>query len=138
MSEDVEKESTLIEYQKEMAKDLQLNRIELEEQQLKLPANKGKWVARYINHKKEIDKLTELLENAIDKIANKTIAESTIGISKIEAKKIAENHELVKKIKKEIKDHQRIVEFLEKHEKILSSMTYDISNILSLIKLEIS
>ena len=136
MTEDIKKESVFEQYKKEIEKDTELDRIILEEKQLKLPAIKAKWVARLMNHKKEIDKLWELYNDAISNVTKKIIAESPVKISNKVAEDSAKDHELIIKIKKEIKDQERIVEYLEKIEKVFSSMSYDISNLISLIKLE--
>lgn len=136
MSDDIKKESKLDEYQKEVKIDLELDRVILEDKQLKLPAIKGKWVARQLNHKKELSRLQTLYEDAIEQITEKIINEAAVGMSKIAASKQAESHELVKKIKSEIKEQVYIIEYLEKIEKVFSSMTYDIKNLTELIKME--
>lgn len=136
MTDEIKKESLLAEYQKEAKLDLELDRIILEEKQLKLPAIKGKWVARMMNHKKELTRLNDLYEDAIEQISAKLINEAAISISKVIAAKQAESHELAKKIRAEIKEQQHIIEYLEKMEKVFSSMTYDIRNLTDLIKLE--
>jgi len=136
MTEEVKKESLFDIYQKEMDRDLLIDRINLEEVQLRLPALKGKWVARLMNSKKERDKLEKLYQDAIEQIGEKIKKESTIEISKISAERQAESHVLAKKIKNEIKDQEYIIEYLEKMEKVLSSTTYDIKNLTELIKLE--
>ncbi len=131
------KEPTILEkYQKEITHDTKLDRIILEEVQLKLPAIKAKWQSRCINHKVEIDNLTDLYESALDKISKKIESEANIAISLIAARKQAETHPLAMKIQKQIREHTRIVEYLEKIEKTLASMSYDLKNMVELIKQE--
>jgi hypothetical protein len=136
MADEIKKESKLVEYQKEVAKDVEIDRISLEERQLKLPAIKAKWVARLMNHKSDIDQLNELYEDALNNVAEKIIKESPIGIPKPVARKQAEDDDLPKRIQKQIKMEHRIVEFLEKTEKLFSGMTYDIKNAIDIIKME--
>jgi gas vesicle protein len=138
MTEEIKKDSQFELYKKEMEFDLQIDRVNLEEKQLKLPALKGKWVGRLMTHKKEKDKLNELYQQAIKQIAEKIKKEAVIELSSVAAEKQAESHELAKKIKKEIKEHEHIIEYLERMEKHLSNITYDIKNITEMMKLEIA
>ena len=126
----------LDEYKAEIDKDVQLDRINIVEQQLKAPALKAKWVSRTMNHKKQILTLEDILEAAMMEVTKKIKNESPIEISDIVAERSAESHELIKKIKKQIKDERAIVEYLEKVERIFSSLTYDLKNIADFIKLE--
>lgn len=132
----VKDDSILLKYQKEVANDTKIDRIIIEEVQLKLPGLKSKWQARLLNHKSEIDKLEEIYDEAIEKIAIKLENESNVAISRVLTRKQAETHPLAKKIRKQIKEEIRIVEYLEKIEKTFATMTYDIKNIIDLIKSE--
>jgi uncharacterized membrane-anchored protein YjiN (DUF445 family) len=131
-----ENKNKLQEYIKELNDDTQLDRVILEDKQLKLPAIKAKWVSRLILSKKELSSLDDILEDAIEKISKQIKNEADVAINTLYAEKAAEKHEFVKKIKKQIKQTQNIIDFLEKTEKILSTMTYDIKNIVELIKQE--
>jgi hypothetical protein len=128
--------TTLQKYQREIEKDTKLDRIILEEVQLKLPAIKAKWQSRCMNHKVDIDNLTDLYNEALVKIAQKIETESPIALSQIMTKKQAENHPLAIKIQKQIRENTRIVEYLEKIEKTFASMSYDMKNMVELIKQE--
>lgn len=128
--------TTLQKYQKEIEKDTKLDRIILEEVQLKLPAIKAKWQSRCMNHKVDIDNLTDLYNEALLKISQKIESESPIALSQIMTKKQAENHPLAIKIQKQIRENTRIVEYLEKIEKTFASMSYDMKNMVELIKQE--
>jgi hypothetical protein len=128
--------TTLQKYQKEIEKDTKLDRIILEEVQLKLPAIKAKWQSRCMNHKVDIDNLTDLYNEALVKISQKIESESPIALSQIMTKKQAENHPLAIKIQKQIRENTRIVEYLEKIEKTFASMSYDMKNMVELIKQE--
>lgn len=136
MPEEIKKESKLSEYQKEAQFDLELDRITLEDKTMKLPGIKGKWVARLMNHKSSIVDLEKIRHTAIEQIADQIEKTATIGLSKNAAKMQALDHQLVKKIDGQIKEHQLVIEYLEKLEKVLSSMSFDCSNIINLIKME--
>ncbi len=123
-------------YIKELEIDTYIDRVCLEEKQLKLPGIRAKWISRWINTKHEVAELYNILDDARDKVCKKLKEESKIVVSDIAIEKKAEDHELVKKIKKEIKSKQLIIEFLEKVEKSTASMTFDCSNIINLIKSE--
>ena len=123
-------------YQREVSRDLEIDRILLEDKQMRLPGLKGKWVAALMNHKSEIDNLWELYNKALVNATVKVIKDSPIQLAKRVAEDKARESELIVKIRKEIKDQELIVEYLEKMEKVFSSMSYDISNVISLIKLE--
>jgi len=137
MADEIKKDSLYEQYLIEINKDLELDRIILEEKQLKLPGIKGKWIGRLINHKKGIDNLWKLYNQAIKQVTEKIIKDSPVAISKPVAQKSAEEDELILKIRREIKDQERIVEYLDKMEKVFSSMTYDIRNVVDMIKQEI-
>jgi hypothetical protein len=128
--------TTLVKYQREIAQDTKLDRVIVEEVQLKLPGLKAKWQSRLANHKTEIDKLTDLYDDALETIAKKIEKESPIQISIVIARKQAENHALITKIKKQIRENTRIVEFLENINKTFATMTYDVKNVIDLIKQE--
>ena len=52
------------------------------------------------------------------------------------AERQAGNHQTIMKLDRKIKEERLLVEFLEKAEKIFSSMTFDIKNITEIVKLE--
>ena len=125
-------------YRNEFVNDLKIDRVNLEEKQLELPAMKGKWVGRLMTHKNEKDKLYELYDLAIKKIGTKIASESPVELSKVASERQAQQHDLAKKIKKQIKEQDLLIEYLEKMEKHLSSITYDIRNITDMMKMEIT
>jgi len=137
MTEEVKVLTQFEQYRKEFDHDLQIDRINLEEKQLELPAVKGKWVGRLMTHKSEKAKLYELYDLAIKKIGTNIKAESLVEISIVAAERQAEGHDLIKKIKKQIKEQDLLIEYLEKMEKHLSAITYDIRNITDIMKMEV-
>jgi len=72
----------------------------------------------------------------IKQIAQEVIETATYQVTLPTAQKAAEKHHSIKAINEKIKEHKLIIEFLEKGEKIFSSMSFDIKNITEIMKLE--
>lgn len=123
-------------YIKEMGDDVELNEFELKDSQMKLPALKHKWVGRLVRHRGDVDRLQHSRDNTVKQIAQEIIDTATYQVTLQSAQKAAEKHASVKKIDESIKEHKLIVEFLEKGERIFSGMSFDIKNIIEIMKLE--
>ena len=123
-------------YSEELNNDTRMDEINIKEVQLKLPGLKHKWIARLIKHKSELKKLNKLKELAKEKIVNKLTSDPNITLSKISLEKKAESNETMKKIVDKINDEQLIIAYLEKVETIFRSFTYDIKNVVEIMKLE--
>lgn len=126
----------LEEYIKEMGVDVELDEFNLKDVQLKLPGIKHKWVGRLVRHKGDLEQLTYNKDNAIKQIAQEIIDTATYQVTLASAQKAAEKHTSIKKINEDIREQKLIIEFLEKGEKIFSSMSFDIKNITEIMKLE--
>jgi phenylalanyl-tRNA synthetase alpha subunit len=126
----------LEQYIKEMGVDVDLDEFALKEAQMKLPAIKHKWVGRLIRHKGEMERLQASRHNTIKQVAQEMIDTATYQVTLATAQKAAEKHSNVKAIDESIRECKLIVEFLEKSEKIFSSMSFDIKNIVEIMKLE--
>jgi len=122
---------------KEIDTDLKLDRIELLEKQLMLPAIKHKWVARLIEHKRTKNQL-EIKKKNLKNDVLKTLQENGIpsNIPKAALDRKIDSSESVSKIDEQIKETEIIIEYLEKVENICRSLTYDIKNAVELEKLE--
>jgi len=123
-------------YIEEINQDIIFDDFSIKDTQMKLPAIKHKWVGRLITHKKIISDLRNEKQQIIDTLTNKLKETSAYKVSTPAAEKACQSHEDVVAINRKIKDNTLIVELLEKTEKVLSSMTYDIKNIVELMKLE--
>jgi hypothetical protein len=123
-------------YLQEINEDVKYDQINILEKQLMLPATKHKWIARLIQHKLNKNNLEEkkkkLYEEAFESIKNSVPA----GIPAASLKKKIDSTEVIQKIDREIQDCELIIQYLEKVEKILSSITYDIANATKLMVLE--
>ena len=123
-------------YIKEMGIDVELDEFVLKDVQLKLPAIKHKWVGRLVRHKGELESFINSRDNMLKQIAQEIIETATYQVTLPNALKAAEKHTSIKNIDNQIKEQKLIIEFLEKGEKIFSSMSFDIKNITEIMKLE--
>ena len=116
---------------------LVLDRINLLEKQLMLPAIKHKWVARLIDQKRLKSSL-ETKKKLLKADVLKTLQDSGIpsNLPKAALDRKIESSDSILKIDEQIKETEIIIEYLEKVENICRSLTYDIKNAVDLEKLE--
>lgn len=126
----------LIQYIDEMEKDVELDELCMKEVQMRLPAIKHKWVGRLIRHKHKIKVLWSKKVQLKNDLRDKMKQESKYGVSDASIDKLLEKHQPVIDIMNEIQENELIVEFLEKSEKVLSSLSFDLKNLVEIIKLE--
>ena len=123
-------------YQVEFEKDIKIDQINLRDIQMRLPALKHKWIARLINNKQKINELGKLKyvtkQEAFDKLKD----EGAIGLSHIALEKKIEQFDDIKNINNKVKDLKLVVEYLEKIEQIMKTVTYDVSNLIKIMELE--
>lgn len=130
------KKDRLLEYIDEMEKDVQVDELSVKEVQMKLPALKHKWVGRLMRHKAIIGGLYRKKE-AMKKEAGEKMKESTMyNMSDVALDKLIEKQDSIMELNTEISEHKLVVEFLEKSERIFSSFTFDIKNLIEVMKLE--
>jgi len=126
----------LEEYITELENDLRINELNLKDYQLRLPAIKHKWSGRCIRHKLDIansaKRLDELKRHLIDEVQKAAPVKLTVQA----ATTLVENHNDYKEMQRTIAEKKLIVELLEKTEKTLSSATFDIKNLIEIMKLE--
>mgnify|MGYP003148620341 CR=1 FL=1 len=123
-------------YIKELGEDCVFDDFSIKETQMKLPAIKHKWVGRLVTHKKILYSLKDKKKKIMKKLVDKVRDTNAYKVSIPAAEKACENHDSVAKINEDIREHELIVEFIEKCERVLSSMTYDMKNLVELMKLE--
>lgn len=123
-------------YIKEMGEDVELNEFEMKDVQMKLPAIKHKWVGRLIRHKGDLERYQENRDKTIKVVAQEIIDTATYQVTLPSAQKAAEKHQSIRNIDENIKEQKLIIDFLEKSEKIFTSMSFDIKNIIEIMKLE--
>ena len=127
---------TLDQYNNELKEHLVLDEFNIKDAQMKLPGRKHLWVGRLMRHKQEKNNLIAKKKQMIEKLTKSIQEQSTVRLSVPAAGKVAWNTEPIKKINSEIAEHKLLIEFLEKVEKIMSGISYDIKNIIEIQKLE--
>lgn len=123
-------------YIKEIEEDLKIDEFNIKEASLKSPSKKHYWVAKLIQHKKNIARLEAEKEQLRRKIAQEVQYQSPVKLSAMTVEKTAEDADVIREINRKISEERLIVEFLEKTEKTFSSLTYDLKNIIEIMKLE--
>jgi len=126
----------LEQYILELEKDVKLDQFNIRDCQMKLPAFKHKWVGRLMRHKHERVRLNHEKYELKKTIANKIQSNTTYKVSKPVAEKAAGNHDNIVSITNRMDELDVLIEFLEKAERILSSMTYDVKNLVEIMRLE--
>jgi len=120
----------------EIEKDVLIDELNLKEVQFKLPALKHKYVGLLVRTKITLAEKQKELElhrkTVIDQIKEK----SQVRLAPNTLTETANEVNSVKKIKEDIIQLELLITLLEKTEKTLSSMTYDIKNIIEIQKLE--
>jgi len=123
-------------YIDELTQDTHLDEFNVRDMQLKLPGIKHKWAGRQVRARIELTKLKADRWSVINKLTDKLVEESPVNISKPTAKQKVMTHSTVVKLDKEIEELSHVITFLEKTDKTLSSMTFDIRNLTEIMKLE--
>lgn len=123
-------------YKEEIANDLLITDFNIKEIQLKLPSRKHFWAARLIDAKVTLGSLNTKRKKLKKALATKIIAEAPVKLTQQSAETAAESAPELAAINDSIKEYEFIVEYLEKVEKIMAGMGFDIKNIIEIQKLE--
>tara|TARA_R100000152_G_C6712427_1_gene139809 strand:- start:190 stop:588 length:399 start_codon:yes stop_codon:yes gene_type:complete len=123
-------------YQKELNDHLVIDEFTLKDVQLQLPGRRHIWVGRLMRHKHEVNQLKKNKTEKLADLTKKIQEQSNVRLSTPAAEKVAENTELIKKINSDIVEQYLVIEYLEKVEKIMGSIGFDIRNIIEIQKLE--
>jgi hypothetical protein len=127
---------SLSKYMEELGKDCAIDEINLKESALILPAKKAKWVARLILEKNLANKLEkdrkEKVNSLIDAIKHEAVASLSLAV----LKNLAEKDTSVIDLDLKIEESRNLIDFFERIEKIMSSMSFDIGNIIKIVQLE--
>lgn len=126
----------LSKYSEQIAEELKINSSNVRDAQMFLPSRKHFWVARLIEHKRDLSNLKKKKDKLIKALIDNKQVNSPVTLSKVNQEKILEANDTVEKLSEDIKSFELLVEYLEKVEKIYSAMTYDYKNIVELIKME--
>jgi hypothetical protein len=120
----------------EIKQFLQFDELNLKEKQLMLPSIKHRYATIFIRTKMQLGNLYTERKRTIRTIVDEINKESAIRLSVPAAEKLASDHETIADIDSKIRNCEVVLEICEKSEKILSSASYDIKNLVELIKLE--
>jgi hypothetical protein len=123
-------------YMQEIAEELKIDEMNLKESSLRAPARKHFWVSKLINHKVELNRLKKEKDKKIKEVMKKTEESSPVQVSKVNLEKMIESTDEMKSFNERIHEVESIVEYLEKIEKIYSSLTYDIKNMVKMTEIE--
>lgn len=123
-------------YKEEIGNDLIINDFNIKDVQLKLPSRKHFWVARLIDAKIEHGRLLKKRKLLKTALVKKIMQESPVKLTVATAESAADSTDEIQTINDSIKEYDYIIEYLEKVEKIMSSMHWEIKNIVELNRLE--
>lgn len=128
--------SLIEKYNEEIKKYVTVDEFNMKQIQMDLPATRHYWVGRLMHHKQEILKLKKLRKEAQKKIADKLEHESPVGLNPKTLEQAQQNHPVIGKIDGQIAEHDLIVEYLGKIEANFRSISFDIKNLIEIVKLE--
>jgi hypothetical protein len=123
-------------YNEEIKKYVTVDEFNMKQIQMDLPATRHYWVGRLMFHKQEILKLKRLRKEAVKKVSDKIQSESPVGMSDRALTEASETHPILQKIDRQIAEHELVVEYLSKIEANFRSVSYDIKNLIEIVKLE--
>ena len=135
-TEEALKISLFEKYHEEIAKLVNVDEFNMKEVQMNLPASRHYWVGRLMFHKNEVSKLLRTKKQAISKVAEKLQNESPVLLNNKTLEASAESHPLIQKIYEQINEHEMLIEYLSKIESNFRSISYDIKNLIEIIRLE--
>ena len=101
-----------------------------------MPSRKHYWAARLIDAKIAHYKLIKRKKSLKESIAKRIINEAPVRVTQQTAEIAAESSEELQNITNELRDYEFVIEYLEKVEKIMAGMGFDIKNILEIMKME--
>jgi len=123
-------------YIEEIGEDLVLNDLNLKERQMRLPARKHFWVGRLIEAKIKRNDLIGEKNKLKKELVKKVIEDSPVRINQTSAEAATEKYASVDKLNNSIREQDTIIEYLEKVEKILGNMHWEIKNVIDMNKME--
>jgi hypothetical protein len=126
----------LAKYIEQIKADLDINQINIASVARNLPARRHFWTARLIEHKIKISALEKQKQKILKDVSHKLVNDSPVKIDAKNINRAAEQSDQIQKINEEITDNKNLVEFLEQVQRNFFSATYDVKNVIDIMKLE--
>lgn len=123
-------------YRDEIGQDLVVDDFNIKEVQMRLPARKHYWAGKLIDAKIQHQRLIKQREKLKKTLLQNLIETSPMHISPQSAEKSINSSDAVTKINELIQEYAFIIEYLEKIEKIMGQMVWEIKNIIEINKME--
>ena len=123
-------------YKKDIETELQVDEFNIKDVSMKTPGRKHFWVCKLIQHKKNLLNLKAQRYNLKKELVKLIQQESPVKVTLPVAEKTAYTHEKMVELQHQIDDQELIIEFLEKTEKTFTSLSFDIKNIIEIMKME--
>ncbi len=123
-------------YIEELKQELVIDELNVSTVQRRLPARRHFWAARLVTDKRDIFRLKKEKDELEQKIAKELREKSVTRISIPESVAMAKKSSDVKAISEKLFELDLVVELLERAEKNLNSMVWDIKNIVALMQME--
>jgi hypothetical protein len=127
---------TLNKYIQEISEELKVDQFNIKTVQMRMASRKHFWVARLVNTKIALNKAKAKRKTMRHDMIQQIIQHAPIKMSISAAQNAADNSPSIIKLTEEIEENEVIVEYLEKVEKIMSSMHWEIKNIVDLQQME--
>lgn len=128
--------SIIDQYKKEIEPELHVDEFNIKDVAMKTPGRKHFWVCKLIQHKKALINLKSERYKLKKEIAKLIQTQSPVKVTTPVAEKSAYQHEKMIDMQNSIDDQELIIEFLEKTEKVFTSLSFDIKNIIEIMKME--
>lgn len=126
----------LTQYQLEYSKFANIERSNMTERAMQVPAVKHSWVSRLINSKVDRSKLLKKRKSLMLILSQKISDSSPVAVSKSMLTQQLENHEDLEEINEQIKELDLVIEYLEHVVKTVSFIAQDIKNMIELRQME--
>lgn len=123
-------------YKEEIGNDLLITDYNIKDIQLRLPSRKHFWAARLIDAKVELQALLKRKKTIKRSLVQKILQEAPVKLSQQAAESAAETTEDISTINDNIKEYEFVIEYLEKVEKIMQNMHWEIKNIIDIQRME--
>lgn len=123
-------------FQAEAEQDASVDEVTIHEKQMMLPAIKHKWVARLVREKMALKHFEAERKAAVETVIRELKSRGRVDLSNTALENAAQRHESVQLFTSKIDETKLLIDYLERLEKIFSSMTWDYRNMVELIKME--